>query len=224
MDNRNLICFDFETGGKNSQNCEILQIGAALIDRNSFKIKSTFTTLMKPKDFDALEPEALKVNGITREQLAEAPEASVMFPTFAAWMQKGNIYKNKSSFGAPIPITYGGDKVDIPILDRYCKEYGYWDKKWNNGTLVNPVFTFDVMKHVWFWTRTNKELENLKLGTVLEWMGVSKEEIEAGAHDAMWDVEWTAKVAIRLLKVGVHLTSLNDDGKRRLDMKGCFAQ
>jgi len=223
MDNRHFCCLDFETGGTDTTTTEILQIGACIIDRSSLKIKDTFKTLMKPEDFDLVSDEALAVNGLTREELTDAPEASVMFPTWATWIQKFNINKTKSSFGAPIPVYWGGDRFDMPILDRYCRKYGFWDKKWNNGTLVNPVFTFDVMKHVWFWMRCNPELKNLKLVTVLEYMGVPKEEIEAGAHDAMWDVEWTAKIAVRLLNVGVHLTSMNDDGNRRLEMKGCFA-
>lgn len=224
MDYRHMCVFDFETGGKDPSKCEIIQIGAQILDRNSFKVKDEFQTLMKPEDFDALEDEALRVNGLTREQLADAPEASVMFPTFATWIQKHNIRKDKGSFGAPIPVYWGGDRFDMTIMDRYCEKFGYWDKKWANQSLLNPIFTFDVMKHMWFWTRTNPELKNLKLVTVLEWMGVPKEEIEKGAHDALWDVKWTANIAIRLLKVGVHLTNMNEDGHRRLDMKGCFAK
>jgi len=223
MDNRHFCVFDFETGSADPSTTEILQIGALIIDRNNFKVKDRFTTLMKPEDFDALEDGALKVNGLTREQLMDAPEASVMFPTFATWIQKHNINKNKSSFGAPIPVTWGGDRFDMPIMDRYCDKFGYWDKKYNNGTLLNPVFTMDVMKHMWFWTRTNKDVKNVKLVTVLEWMGMSKDEIEKGAHDAMWDVEQTAKIALRLLKLCNYMTGLNDEGSRRLEMKGCLA-
>jgi len=223
MDNRHMCVFDFETGGTDTTKCEILQIGAQILDRNSFKVKDEFKTLMKPEDFDTLEDEALRVNGLTKEQLMDAPEASVMFPTFATWIQKHNIHKDKGSFGAPIPVYCGGDRFDMPILERYCQKYGYWDKKWCNQSLLNPIFTFDVMKHMWFWTRTNPELKNLKLVTVLEWMGVPKKEIEAGAHDAMWDVTWTAKIAIRLLRVSQHLTNMNEEGQRRLEMKGCFA-
>lgn len=222
MDNRHFCCFDFETGGKDSSKCEIVQIGAQIIHRNSLKIVDEFETLMKPEDFDALEDEALKVNGLTKEQLADAPEASVMFPTWAAWIQKHNINRNKSSFGAPIPVTWGGDRFDLPIMDRYCMKYGYWDKKWNNGTLLNPVFTFDVMKHIWFWTGNTKEVKNNKLVTILAWMGVPEKEILAGAHDALWDVGWTAEIAVKLLGVRNYLTAQNDAGKRRLEMEGCF--
>ena len=222
MDYRHFCCFDFETGGTDTSKCEILQIGACILNRNSLKIVDKFETLMKPEDFDAVEDGALRVNGLTREQLADAPEASVMFPLFAKWIQKHNINKTKNSFGAPIPVTWGGDKFDMPIMDRYCLKYGYWDKKWCNQSLLNPVFTMDVMKHIWFWIRNNKDVKNCKLVTVLEYMGVPKEDIEAGAHNAMWDVEWTAKIAVKLLKLGNYLTTLNDDGNRRLEIENCF--
>ena len=224
MDNRHFCCFDFETGGIDTSKCEILQIGACIINRNNQKIVDRFEKLMKHEDFDYVEDGALKVNGLTREQLADAPEASVMFPTWAAWIQKHNINRQKNSFGAPIPVTWGGDKFDLPIMDRYCKKYGFWDDKWNNGTLLNPVFTFDVMKHIWFWNRVNPDVKNVKLVTVLEWMGVSESEILEGAHDAMWDVEWTAEIAVKLMGVGNYLTARNDEGKRRLEMAGCFSE
>lgn len=219
-DNRHIVCFDFETGGKDSTKCEIIQIGAVVIDRNSLKIKDEFETKMKPDNFDALEDEALKVNGITREQLEAAPDAKTMFPVFASWIQKHNTRKDKGTFGAPIPCGWGIDGFDMPILKRYCLKYNYWDKKWENQTLLNPIFTFDCMKHFWFWLRTNPDLENIKLPTVLEYMGVPKDEIVAGAHNALWDVKWTAKIAVKLLTIGRYLTEVRPDvGSRRLEIK-----
>jgi len=223
-DNRHILVFDFETGGRDTSKCEIIQIGAVVINRNSLKIKDEFETMMKPDNFDALEDEALKVNHITREQLADAPDAKTMFPVFAEWIKKHNIRKDKGSFGAPIPSGWGIDGFDLPLFTRYCKQYGYWDKKWNNQSLLNPIFTFDVMKHVWFWFRANGDAaDNIKLPTVLEYMGVDQNEIASGAHNALWDVKWTAKVAVKLLQVGSFLTEPRPDvGTRRLEMRGCF--
>lgn len=224
-DNRHIICFDFETGGKNPQTCEIIQIGAVIIDRNSFNIKDEFECLMKPNDFNALEDEALKVNHITREQLMTAPDAKIMFSIFAEWIRKHNIYKDKNSFGSPIPAGWGIDGFDMPIFIRYCHKFGYWDKKWNNQNLLNPIFTFDAMKHIWMWTRTNQDVKNIKLGTILEYMGVSQDEIISGAHNALWDVRWTAKIVIKLLQLASFLTEpYFDTGKRRLEIKGCFTR
>lgn len=220
-DSRNICVFDFETGGRDPHTCEIVQIGAVVINRNSLKIQDEFKTLMRPNNFDALEDKAMQVHGITREQLEAAPTEQTAFPIFARWIQKFNTRKDKNSFGAPIPCGWGIDGFDMPIIARYCKQHGFWDNKWNNQSLLNPIFTFDCMKHVWFWLRANADTpENIKLGTVLEYMGVPKDEIASGAHDALWDVKWTAQVAIKLLRVGVFLTEKKEDGSRRLEMKG----
>ena len=63
MDNRSICVFDYETGGKNKNTCEITQIGACIIDRWSLEIIDTFNSLAKPLDFDAIEDEALKIGG-----------------------------------------------------------------------------------------------------------------------------------------------------------------
>jgi hypothetical protein len=55
-------------------------------------------------------------------------------------------------------------------------------------------------------------------------MGVPKEEIEKGAHDALWDTMWTARIAIKLLKLAEHLTEINTETKtRKLNIKNTFA-
>lgn len=221
-DYRNFICFDFETASKYPETTQIVQIGACAIKRNSLKIVDRFTSLVRPDDFDAIEEEALQVNGLTIEQLKEAPKCEIIFPAFANWIQNYNTNKNKNSFGAPIGMHYNGDKFDMPIMARYCKRFGYWDNKWDNQTLLNPMFSFDIMQHMWFWTRNVKELKNMKLTTVLEYLGVPKEEIEKGAHDGMWDAEWTAKIGIKILNVGNFLTEVNDSGNRKLEMKDAF--
>ena len=223
IDNRHFCVFDFETGGKDSSKCEVISIGAAIIHKNKLEVVDEFSSLMQPRDFDALEQEALNVNGLTVEQLREAPLPDVVFPTWARWIQNHNISKDNNSFGAPIPVGWGSDNFDLPILDRYCKEFGYWDKKWNSRTLMNPVFTFDVMKSVWLLTRVNPDVKNCKLVTVAQHMGIPQEEIEENAHDALWDVQTTAKIAIRYLKLMKYLTDYNPDtGNRRVTLANCL--
>jgi len=223
INNRHFCVFDFETGGKDPQTCEILQIGSTIVNKNNLTTVDEFASLVQPRNFDALEDKALEVNGLTREQLREAPLPEVIFPAWAKWIQQHNTKADKSSWGAPIPTGWGIDNFDIPIFNRYCKEFGHWDEKWNSRTLMNPVFTFDVMKSIWLIGNNLPGLKNVKLVTVLEYMGMSTEEIEKGAHDASWDTKWTANVAIRYLKFMKHITSYNSaSGKRRLELKDCL--
>ena len=52
---------------------------------------------------------------------------------------------------------------------------------------------------------------------VLEYMGVP-EEVTANAHDAEFDVEWTSKVIIKLMKTSRWMTGWNEQKqKRRLE-------
>jgi DNA polymerase III epsilon subunit-like protein len=120
-------------------------------------------------------------------------------------------------------VKWGIDGFDMPILNRYCQKFDRWDSKRQYGNLLNPIFTFDVMKHIWLYTRTNAELKNIKLTTVAEYMGIKPKEIEEHAHDALWDVLTTSKIAIKLLKLVNYLIDINEHtGKRRLEMKGCL--
>jgi DNA polymerase III epsilon subunit-like protein len=185
-------------------------------------IQDSFSSLVRPENFDTVEEEALRVNGLSIEKLREAPCIEVVFKSWADWIEKYNINKNKNSFGAPTAVHFNGDNYDMPILNRYCERFGekYWDKTWSSQKLFNPIYSIDVSKHMWFWMRENEEMKNLKLTTILEYMGVSKEEIEKDSHGALWDATKTAEIAIRLIKLSKYLTGINTTtGKRKLNFK-----
>jgi len=180
---------------------------------------------MKPEDFDAIDPGALKVNGLTKDQLQDAPEAGVVWKSFADWIQKYNTSKDKSFWGTPIPCGYNICGFDLVLFDRYCKKYKYWDEKQDRQTLFWPLNRFDVFDHMWLYMRTNSDIKRMKLISILEYCGIPLEEIEKGAHDAMWDVEMTAKLAVKLLKLAGRLTEVGaTSGKRMMEIKDCLKE
>jgi len=224
-DNKHICVFDFETGGRNPHECEIIQIGALILHRSSFKVLDRFESLMQPKDFDALSQEALDVNGITVEQLKDAPVAAVVFPTWIEWITQFNTVRDNSIFGAPVPCGYNITGFDLVLMDRYCKEYNYWDEKYNRQNVMFPMNRIDVFDLMWLFTRFNSDITKRKLVSYLEYMGITKEEIEEGSHNAGWDVEMTAKIAIKFLKWSRQLTEINMvTGRRHLDFKDCFKE
>lgn len=227
IDRRNFCVFDFETNGRNTQTCEILSLGSVIIKKTTLDIVDEFTSLVRPSTPESLETEeargALEVNKLDKDKLNDAPPADIVFSTWVDWINKYNTNKDKNSFGAPIATGWGSDKFDVPILERYCCKLGYWDKKWNNMTIMNPVFTFDVMKQFWLMTRTNSDVKNCKLGDAAIYMGISEEEVKANAHDALWDVQMTARIAVRFLKLTQYLSDYNlTTGKRRVNLANCF--
>jgi len=222
MDYRHYIIYDYETVAKNPHSCEICQIGAVAVNRYNLKIKDEFVCDCKPEDFDAVEPGALKVNKFTMERLEAAPEMKVVWPSFVAFVRRHCMGKGDNSFTYPIGGGYGIRRFDSIITSRYCQQYGQWDAKREEANLFNPAFAIDVQDEMWMWFHNNPEIKNIKLPTILEYMGVDKKVLE-NAHDALFDAKWTARIAIRLLNACRSLTDLNETtGRRRMEMKDCF--
>ena len=81
--NRDIIVFDFETGGRNPLTCQPTQVAALALDGRNFKLKGTFNSEIWAETDDEkavaaglgpIEDGALKVTGKTRESIAKAPK------------------------------------------------------------------------------------------------------------------------------------------------------
>ncbi len=231
--NYNSICvFDFETGNKSPIVAPILQVGAAIINRNSLKVIDTFEMKMKPEpdQYEHIDDESLRIIKRTREEIETYPPSSIAWPTFVDWVNKHNKGKGgkPSPFNAPIPAGYNIIGYDMPIVRRYCERYNVgWDAERKDQKMFSQIFKLDIMDHMWFWFENNSDLQNLRLDTLREYMGFSQ-EAKDGAHDALNDTMDTAEIVIKLIRMGRWMTELktNDDKTqyRRLDMKGCMAK
>lgn len=86
------VVFDLEMCkvGKNKRTSlfyyknELIQIGAVLLDE-SYEITDRFITYVMPR-FGALDPEIIKLTGITREKLKGAPSTEEALARFAEWI------------------------------------------------------------------------------------------------------------------------------------------
>lgn len=223
MNYNNICVFDFETSSADKNTCQVLQIGAAIIDRWNLNIIDTFNCLAKPDDMDAVEDEALQINRLKREDLAKAPDIKIVWGQFVNWVNKHNKSKGPlNTFRAPIPAGYNIIGYDMPIVQRYCKKYGSWDEKRKEQKIFNQLHKIDLMDHMFFWTENNDTIKSLKLTSVCEWMGFTKDDVE-NAHDALQDVLNTSKIIIRLLRMQRSLTAASEDtGQPRLKMKNAF--
>jgi DNA polymerase III epsilon subunit-like protein len=201
--NRDIIVFDFETGGRNPKSCQPTQIAAMALDGRNFKPKGTFNSMMRPiiddekaikAGVDPIEEGALRVTGQTREQLAKAPLPKGVWKKFCTFVNKYN-WKGTSYF-APIACGYNINGYDMPIVDRLCEQYGPWDDKKQKQKLFNPIFNYDVFQDVKLWTEGDPSIKSISLDSIRDIMGLSKEN----AHDALQDVRDTANVFIKLQK------------------------
>ena len=201
--NRDIIVFDFETGGRNPQKCQPTQIAAIALDGRNFKLKGEFNSMMRPiidddeaiaAGVDPLEEGALKVTGQTKSKLARAPLPKGVWKKFCAFVNKYN-WKGTPYF-APIPAGFNILGYDMHIVNRLCKEYGPWDDKRQQQKLFHQIYKIDVMDDVWLWTEGDPSVKSISMDSLRERMGLSSEN----AHDALQDVKDTANIFIKLQK------------------------
>ena len=201
--NRDIIVFDFETGGRNPHRCQPTQIAAIALDGRNFRLKGEFNSLMRPilddkkaiaAGVDPVEDEALKVTRKTREELAKAPLPKGVWKKFITFVNKYN-WKG-TPFFAPIPAGFNIIGYDMHIVNRLCEQYGPYDDKRQCRKLFHQIYKIDVMDDVWLWTEGDPNVRSISMDSLRERMGLSKEN----AHDALQDVKDTANIFIKLQK------------------------
>lgn len=201
--NRDIICFDFETGGRDANTCQPTQIAAIALDGRNLKLKGTFNSEIRAEVDDEkaiaaglgpIEEGALKVTGKTREEIAKAPQLKTVWKKFTAFVDKYN-WKG-TPFFAPIPAGFNIIGYDMKIINRLCKEFGPWDEKRGEQQLFSKVYKIDVMDNVWMWTEGDPSVKSISMDSLRERMGLSSEN----AHDALQDVKDTANIMIKFMK------------------------
>jgi len=201
--NRDIIVFDFETGGRNPHKCQPTQIGAMALDGRDFKVKGTFNSMMRPiiddekaikAGFDPIEEGALKVTGQTREKLAKAPLPKGVWKKFCNFVNKYN-WKG-TPFFAPIACGYNIRGYDMHIVNRLCEQYGPYDSARSEQKIFNKIYQYDVLQDMKLWTEGDKSINSLSLDSLRKLFSMDDEN----AHDALQDVIDTANIFIMLQK------------------------
>jgi len=214
MANYNKICvFDLETDGSNPDSCSPVQIAALMVDPKRLEIikDSEFNISLKPAmleenpeycydDSDVLDFHA-KVKGTSKDKvLAEWQTYQKQehgWKTFVSYLEMYHTRSTKKNcFSAPIPAGYNINRFDLPIINRLSRIYKTTNKE-NKTDLFYPRDVIDVMNIMFYWFEGNNELKNYSLDHVREYLGISGE----GAHDALKDVQDTAEILIRFMKL-----------------------
>jgi len=197
INDRPFLVFDFETTGINPAKCGITQIAACAIHPRRLEILGTFNRdNIKWHDDDEINDEAFKITRKDKDFiLKNGVNPKQAWEEFTNFVYEYN--PKRSSWSAPIPAGYNIIGYDLKILDRYCDKYGPSDVKNGRQSLVSTFMRYDLMDQIFWWTESNASLPNIKLDTIRDWMGLSKE----GAHDALVDVEQTAQIVIKMIRL-----------------------
>ena len=198
INNIDYIVFDFETGSADPHTTVPLSLAAMAFNARNLEpiAGATFDSLMRPNEdeWDKLQEAALKINGITREELREAPERKAVWESFVGFVNR--FRKGKTHTLAPIPAGQFIKGFDLVIIDRLCQAYGPTDKE-GRQNLFNRRNQVDLVDLTFAWYENSNVLPNFKLDTLREHFGMSKE----GAHTALVDVQQSGELIMRFLKL-----------------------
>lgn len=209
-----IIVFDFETWSLDTAKLEPVSLAAVAIDPRSLRTKDRFKSLMRPLDKDNFDARAIEVNGLTWEKVKDAPEQKLVWELFAIFVKKHN--KKGSPFFAPIPAGKNIRGFDLPIYERLCRTYGMVDKA-GRPNLFNTRTALDLEDVLWLWFESSADFPNYKMDTLRPYFGLSTE----GAHDAAVDVDQTAELLCRFLKLHRELKSKRQgDGTPMIRFEG----
>ena len=211
MNHKYIAVFDIESTGKNPKTCYPTEFACKIYNPYTYEPipNGEFCSgLMRPKDLNIVEAEALEITKIKMSDLEQAPLVDVIWPKCIDFVTQFN--KKKDSWNSPIAAGHNIDGFDIPIVNRMNELYG--DKK-EKTVCFSSFMTIDLMKTAFLWFNGTQELPNFKLDTLRDYFGISKE----GAHRAMKDVEDTGSILMRFLKY-----KKNSIIKGSLKLKGCF--
>ena len=181
-------CFiDVETGGLDPQGCALLQI-AGIIEttREEIPFEEKFNYHIKPFDADEVNPKALAVNGLTKEQINEFESPSTVKSNLCElWSQYVDPYDKRDKM---FFIGYNSHSFDMPFVREYFKKCG--DKFFGSWFFYPSI---DVMilaaqhlmdKRRWF--------PDFKLMTVADRLGIVVDKTKL--HDGLYDIELTQQI------------------------------
>lgn len=178
------ICYiDVETTGIKAPQSGLIQL-AGIIEIDGTEVDS-FDLLARPFVDDAIDMQAIEVNGRKLEELSTFPDPRQMFNEFSARL------------GAHV--------------DKYAKHDKFWFCAYNSGFDEDHVREFfkkngDKYYGSWFWVPSlcamkaaakklmdrRHEMENFKLATVAKAMGIEVDDSKT--HDGLYDVRLCREV------------------------------
>lgn len=182
-----ILYFDTETTGRDPIKNGLIQL-SGIIEVDG-RVEEEFNFKVAPFETDEIDDEALKVNGITREQLKSFTSPR---KTFVLIEQLFNRYIQRfDKTDKFYPAGYNV-RFDIDFLNQFFK------KNFNDyfGSYCNwrSIDAFPLVHYLNY--RGYFSLSNYKLSTICDYF-----EIKIQAHDAMSDIRATRELLLKLREI-----------------------
>lgn len=149
-----IIFFDLETTGRNSKQCEIIEISALKVKDN--KVIDTFSSLVKP--VNPIPAQISLINHITNDMVSNASSIEIVLKSFLDFIENHTL------------VGHNIKSFDVPVLNRYCNElFGY--------SINNKIIdTLSLAKNT-------LNLNNYKLSTLCECFNIKNENAHRALSD-----------------------------------------
>lgn len=178
------LVFDVETTGTMHWKHCIHQLSVLVVQDGV--VKETADFKVKPHNKGIIEEEALKVSGVTLEQIQAYPEQSTVHTQLTQLLAKYvNKFDKKDKF---FLLGYNNASFDNNFLRSFftqCddKYFGSWF--WSSSLDV-MVLAAEYLK------KERHLMEDFKLKTVAAYLGINVDE--SRLHDAIYDIELTYEI------------------------------
>ncbi|MBQ8099315.1 MAG: 3'-5' exonuclease [Bacteroidaceae bacterium] len=179
-----LFFFDLETTGTNPAKHGIHQISGEIVIDGEVAERFDFYVCPNPKA--QIDPEALKVAGVTEEQILAYPPMKEVYDQLIALLSKYvNRYDRSDKFYL---VGYNNTSFDNPFLRGFFLQNG--DSYFGSWFWANSI---DVMVlATQFLLEERPHMENFKLSTVARQLGI---EVDAAdLHSADYDIALTRAI------------------------------
>lgn len=126
------------------------------------------------------------------EKWKEYPDPKVVWPEWLKYLRRYHTKQDRQTMHtAPIPAGSNIVKFDIPIINRYHDQYG------DGKPLFSPRDKIDLLDWFFAWFENNGDIKSYAMDNMRDYFGINKD----GAHDALKDVEDSAEIIIRFMKL-----------------------
>lgn len=173
--NKHLLFLDCEMTGRNSEEHAICSLAAIRVDSRSLEILTELDTLVRPFDGALYDDTAMRINRISREDLAKAPSEKDVLTLFLQGVKDCVFVGYNVSFDLQF-IRVAAARNGLSLEDM-------------------PVHVIDVMSLCWPHV-IEGNITSLSLASVCAYMKISNDN----NHSAMADVIRTFKVYKKLIR------------------------
>jgi hypothetical protein len=207
--NRNLVILDTETWGLDTRRCELVELGAVVLDGDTLEFVkgAEFQTFIRPLDWTNFSEGAVNVTGITPQMLRDEKDSltgqkikvmdrSAAFQAFDAFCKEYRI-KGAGFGGCPHAAGKNIRAFDLPLLDRIARDEKMASKDGLNRFFDRKIVV-DLEELLFYWfTGRDEKPADFTMDGLCDYLGYKR----PGKHRALIDAKQEGAIIRRFLKL-----------------------